>query len=79
MFLCIRIFSEHMSPKKLLTEREHEILRLIDMGLTNAGISIKLCISEYTVETHRKNINSKLGTRNPVMMLKAARKMGLLD
>jgi DNA-binding NarL/FixJ family response regulator len=68
----------YMYVYKPLSERETEILLLIDKGMTNIMISQKLCISEYTVETHRKNINNKLGTSNPVLMLNAARERGLL-
>ncbi|HEY0608993.1 MAG TPA: response regulator transcription factor [Chitinophaga sp.] len=42
-----------------LTRREAEILRLITHGSTSAVIADKLCISQLTVETHRRNIIKK--------------------
>jgi DNA-binding NarL/FixJ family response regulator len=44
----------------ILTEREREILQLVAEGMTNHEIAAKLCISASTVDTHRKNIMSKL-------------------
>lgn len=44
-----------------LTERELEVLRLIALGHTNAEIAKHMYISPRTVETHRANVQSKLG------------------
>jgi DNA-binding NarL/FixJ family response regulator len=43
-----------------ITPREREILHLLVQGNTNQQISEELSISIYTVQTHRKNIKSKL-------------------
>lgn len=48
----------------VLSDREIEIITLIAEGLTNAAISEKLFLSKHTVNTHRKNIMSKLGVKN---------------
>src|SRR5262249_45580863 len=50
-------------PKELdeLTAREHDILRLIAEGLSNAEIGQQLYISETTVKTHVTHILQKLG------------------
>lgn len=48
----------------ILTERETEIIKLIAQGLTNGQIAEFLFLSTHTVNTHRKNIMSKLGVRN---------------
>lgn len=45
----------------LLSKREIEIIKLIKEGFTTKHISTKLSISEFTTETHRKNILRKLG------------------
>ncbi|GGH06037.1 DNA-binding response regulator [Sphingobacterium alkalisoli] len=45
----------------LLSNREKEIIRLIKSGNTSKTIADILSISEYTVQTHRKNIFKKLG------------------
>ncbi len=44
----------------LLTKREKEIIILVKEGNTSKEIAQLLHISEYTVETHRKNIFKKL-------------------
>lgn len=67
-----------MDPEKPLTPREIEILTLIAAGLTNVKIAARLNLSKYTVETHRKNINSKLGVNSTAMLLMAARKKNMI-
>jgi DNA-binding NarL/FixJ family response regulator len=47
-----------------LSERELEVIRLISDGLTNKEIADSLCLSTHTVNTHRKNIMTKLGLKN---------------
>ncbi|MFI1579918.1 response regulator [Embleya sp. NPDC020630] len=49
-----------------LTAREHEIVRLIARGHTNAEIGADLYISAGTAKTHVANIQAKLGVRNRV-------------
>ncbi len=44
----------------LISKREKEIIRLLCEGLTVKKIAGVLYISEYTVETHKKNIFRKL-------------------
>lgn len=61
------------SPQQpLLTKREKEILLLITEGLTNIQIGEKLFISIDTVESHRKNLYSKLGVKNTAMLMRYA-------
>jgi two-component system nitrate/nitrite response regulator NarL len=55
-----------------LTNREIEIIKLIEKELNNKQIADKLFISERTVETHRKNIFRKTGTQNIVGLIKYA-------
>jgi DNA-binding CsgD family transcriptional regulator len=43
-----------------LTVREVEIVKLLLRGYTNQKIANQLSISIHTVQTHRKNIKSKL-------------------
>jgi DNA-binding NarL/FixJ family response regulator len=51
-----------------LSEREKEIIKLISSGLTTNQIALKLFLSEYTVETHRKNIGKKTGANSPCLI-----------
>lgn len=48
---------------KELSAREADVLQLIVKGITNKEIADKLNISLNTVQTHRKNITSKLGIK----------------
>jgi DNA-binding NarL/FixJ family response regulator len=61
-----------------ITQRELEILQLISLGLTSQDIANKLFISKNTVETHRKNMLSKLNVNNTAALLKIAYKKGLV-
>jgi two-component system response regulator NreC len=64
--------------RQRLTEREREVLTLIALGHTSAGISAKLHISEKTVETHRAHIAQKLGLRTRADLVRFALEQGLL-
>lgn len=55
-----------------LTERELEILKLIAQEFSNAQIADTLFISERTVETHRKNMLRKTGTKTVVGLIRYA-------
>ena len=47
-----------------LTDREHEIFRLVGIGLGTSEIALKLNRSVKTIEAHRANLKQKLGLRN---------------
>lgn len=64
--------SSEMRDKVKLTTREVEIVKLISEELNNAQISERLFISERTVETHRKNIFRKTGTKSVAGLIKYA-------
>ena len=48
----------------LISKRESEIITLIAEGNTNTQIADQLFLSSHTINTHRKNIMSKLGVKN---------------
>jgi DNA-binding NarL/FixJ family response regulator len=56
-------FQNAETDHKELSAREITILRLIVEGLTHQEIADKLFLSIHTVNTHRKNINRKLGIK----------------
>jgi DNA-binding NarL/FixJ family response regulator len=67
-------FSQRKKQKEnaRLTEREIEIIRLIEKEYNNKQIANTLFISERTVETHRKNIFRKLDTGSVIGLVKYA-------
>lgn len=62
-----------------LSEREHDILKLMADGLTNQEIASQLYIAFETVRWYAKGIYSKLGVRNRTHAVTHARKLGLLN
>jgi two-component system invasion response regulator UvrY len=62
-----------------VTEREIDIIRGIAEGLSNKLIADKLKLSTHTVNTHRKNIMSKLGVNNTAGVVMFAVKNQLLE
>lgn len=55
-----------------LSKRELEILQMLAQGLTYQDISEALFLSEYTVQTHVKNIYSKMHVSNKVAAIRKA-------
>lgn len=62
----------------MISRREQEIIYHISQGYTSRRIAYELNISEYTVNTHRKNIMRKTGTNNLVDMLIYAANNGVI-
>lgn len=61
-----------------LTNREIEILRLIQNGMLSKEIADKLCISIHTVNIHRQNLLRKLGVQNSFEAIRLGQECGLL-
>jgi len=71
-----QVKDENLHPS--LSRREKEILNLIVNEHTTGEIAGKLFISFGTVESHRRNMISKLGVRNTAGLVSAAYKFDLL-
>jgi LuxR family maltose regulon positive regulatory protein len=71
-------FSAPAVPPSLLSERELEILRLIEAGLSNKQIGEALFIGIGTVKWHINNILGKLGATTRTSALARARERKLL-
>lgn len=61
-----------------LTRKEIEVLMLLTEGCSNVDLADRLHVSNSTVRTHLRNINSKLGTNSRTQALAAARRLSLL-
>jgi DNA-binding NarL/FixJ family response regulator len=66
------------APAIVLTRREKEVLGLIADGLTNAETAQKLFISVTTVDTHRKNLLTKLEAKNTASLVRIATQLQLI-
>jgi len=62
-----------------LSDREHEVLRLLALGHTNQEIAQQLFISVRTAETHRAHIMQKLRLGTRAELVRHALAHGLLD
>jgi len=62
-----------------LSDREHEVLRLLALGHTNQEIAGQLYISVRTAETHRAHIMQKLRLSTRAELVRYALDQGLLQ
>jgi DNA-binding NarL/FixJ family response regulator len=62
-----------------LTDREHDVLRHMARGATNAEIAAALIVSEATVKTHVGAVFSKLGVRDRAAAIVFAYDHGIVE
>jgi len=65
-------------PRQTLSQREHEVLRLIADGLENQAIADVLFVSVETIRTHVKSILRKLASRDRTHAVAVAFRSGVL-
>lgn len=73
-----QVLRNHGNTNIILTRREKEVLELIAEGMTNNEIAAKLFISSTTVDTHRKNLLSKLEAKNTASLVRIAAQKNLI-
>jgi DNA-binding NarL/FixJ family response regulator len=73
-----RLIAALRAPRVTLTERERDVLMLVDEGAANKDIAARLFISESTVKTHIVHLLEKLGVASRTAAASEARRLGLL-
>lgn len=61
------------------TRREIRVLQLLAQGYSNSAMASSLFLSESTVRTHLRSINTKLGARSRTHALALARGLGIIE
>jgi DNA-binding NarL/FixJ family response regulator len=69
---------QELISKYRLTNREVEVIKLIALEFSSIEIAHKLCVSEFTVDTYRKNITRKLNARNVASIVNFAHRCELI-
>lgn len=64
--------------KQMLTLRELEVLKCISDGMSTQEIAQALCVSTNTVDTHRRHLMEKMGTRNVADLIMTAVSKGII-
>ncbi len=67
------------APTVNITNRERQMIALIEKDYSNKQMAEAMNISLFTVETHRKNILRKTGTSTPISLLKWAYENKILE
>lgn len=75
----IKDYNITIDYKRVLSHREKEVMMLVVKQLNSAQIAEHLFISKRTVDTHRKNIISKLKLKNTAGIVKYAIEHGILN
>jgi DNA-binding NarL/FixJ family response regulator len=71
-------FQQELINRYSLTDREVEVIKLIALEFSSFEIANKLCVSEFTVDTYRKNISRKLNARNVASIVNFAHRWELV-
>lgn len=66
-------------PLAALTPRERDMLAFVGGGLSNQNLAARFAVSPNTIKWHLKNIYEKLGIRNRMQAVNAARRFGLIE
>jgi len=70
---------DHPSQSEALSQSELRVLRYLPTNLTRPQIASELYLSVHTVNTHIRNIYSKLGARDRSSAISRARELRLLS
>lgn len=76
--LTARMVQVMRTPRVKLTDRELEVLRLLQSGASNREIAKTLFVTEATVKTHLVHVFDKLGVDSRSRAVATARETGIL-
>lgn len=76
--LAHRVAEGMRNPSLRLTQREIDVLRLLDTGASNREIARTLFVTEATVKTHLVHLFSKLDVESRAKAVTLARETGLI-
>jgi DNA-binding NarL/FixJ family response regulator len=85
----LRKYTKDLNPKPIekkntdeivnFTRREKQVLKLLVAGIPSKEIADILCMSFHTVNTHRKNINSKISDVSDLTVNQYVKKYNIFD
>jgi LuxR family maltose regulon positive regulatory protein len=61
-----------------LTRKEIQVLQLVEQGQSNSAIAERLGLSDSTVRTHLRNVNTKLNARSRAEAVAIARRLDVI-
>lgn len=67
------------APEERLSDREHQVMRLLALGHTNREIAELLGVGVKTIDTHRANLLRKLDLRNNADVARFAIRTGVIE
>ncbi|MEO7265562.1 MAG: response regulator transcription factor [Ferruginibacter sp.] len=73
-----RLFPDDFLKKYQLTPRELDIIMLINKEMSSREIAQHLFLSEFTVQTHRRNIFKKIDVRNVAGLINFSKQHNLM-
>lgn len=69
---------EKQNNTKILSEREKQVLKLVDKGLASKAIAEILYVSVNTISRHRQEILNKLQVRNSIEACRIAKELKII-
>ena len=72
------VFNESEFQRLGISKREHEVLELMALGLSNQEIADKLFVSLNTVKTHTSNLFLKLEVNRRTQAIQKAKSLSLI-
>lgn len=74
-----RFFADDFLKKYQLTPRELDIIMLINKEMSSREIAKHLFLSEFTVQTHRRNIFKKIDVKNVAGLINFSKQHNLIE